>query len=85
MEGAAAQAVAQMTMERAQLMEQLPGLEDWATGNAAQPTPGDRGLANAPVSATPGRLRGAVDAGMAQARPHSPCIIAIANHMEVVC
>ena len=65
LEAGVGQAVEQMVAERAALMEALPSLEDWAPRQVLV------GGSSAPVSSTPGRLRSALDAGMAQVNPLS--------------
>ena len=55
-----------MVSERVELMERLPALEDWATGATALL---HLGASAAPLSATPERLRSAIDAGMVQVAP----------------
>ena len=65
LEAATGQAIAQMTTERAQLLEKLSGLEDWVTQAATLPN-GMSGHMPEPVTATPGLVRGVVEVGMSQ-------------------
>ncbi|MCJ1468182.1 hypothetical protein MMC07_006810 [Pseudocyphellaria aurata] len=70
--GAVGQAVAQLEAEAAQLLAQLPQLEDWTPRQALL------GGGSAPVSATPSRLLSALEAGMAQVRCLPESIIMLA-------
>ena len=65
LEAAAGQVIAQMTRERAQLLENLPKMEDWRTHAAPR---GSQALASdpPPVTSAPSLLSGIVDSGMAQ-------------------